>query len=102
MAGEPTTGALRTVIEHLYDGDRYLDSCCARCGSSAEFNTCDHCGGDGEVEDDDWQNYDPCEPCRGKGGSWHCISPPQWCQEHPLPGREAIPSTALRAEEWNL
>lgn len=76
---------------------------CARCGSSAAFDRCDNCD-DGQCEDDDWQNYEgytyTCHWCRGRGGSWHCISSPEWCKEHPLPGREHIESTAMRPEAW--
>lgn len=75
---------------------------CARCGSSAGFARCCNCD-EGWIEDDDWQ--DPgrlyrCDWCRGTGGSWHCISPPYYCKAHPLPGREHIESTAMRAEAW--
>lgn len=83
---------------------------CARCGSSADFRPCDYCGGEGwnwaEEVDPDPMWYDegesiPCPDCGSTGGSWHCVSSRDWCEAHPLEGREEVESTAFgRAEEW--
>ena len=76
---------------------------CARCGSSAEFVNCANCGGEGEIDrtdDWEWPTIDQCDWCRGTGGSWHCVSSPEWCTAHPLPGREQIESTAMSSDAW--
>jgi hypothetical protein len=82
---------------------------CARCGSSAEFLSCASCGGEGYSHHDCGEDtcccLHPednvvCSACCGEGGSWHCFSTPGFCEGHPLPGREQIQSTALRAEAW--
>lgn len=86
-----------------------VDDCqCARCGSSAEFRDCWNCGGEGETEEEDNEDFGAptvyyrfCEYCQGRGGSWHCISTPEHCEAHPSPGRENIVSTALKSEAWN-
>jgi len=70
---------------------------CARCGSSCGWLECPGCDGDGQVQDfRDWslggliEMYMRCSQCRGKGG-WHsCLSSDEWCEAHPLPGRESI------------
>lgn len=98
-------GALASIIEHE-DGERS----CGRCGSSAEWLRCWKCGGEGldghDCGDDCCACLHPeenvvCDMCRGVGGSWHCVSGPDWCEAHPRPGREQVPSTALRAEAWD-
>lgn len=91
------------------DGDLTREGCqCARCGSSAELRTCWSCGGDGVMDDDvaeydyefdDWEMV-PCSSCGGTGGSYHCVSDPEWCEANPITGREHIASTAIRPEEW--
>ena len=54
------------------------------------------CGGDGFVSEDceDDEDFDlagiPCETCNESGGWWRCLSSPQWCEAHPLPGREGV------------
>lgn len=74
-----------------------MDECpsCPRCGSSADFEMCDQCGGDGWVEspdEDSWafleDELEECGYCLGKGGWWQCLSSYEWCQAHPLPGQE--------------
>lgn len=72
---------------------------CARCGSSAFFEECEACGGDRYVEEDDWDGFEGgpmriCDDCHGRGGWWGCVSSRDWCEAHPLPGREGIESTA--------
>lgn len=77
------------------DGSGFFEDCqCARCGSSCSFHDCDNCGGEGEIEDSDWQfegEYHRCDWCRGAGGHWSCISGEKWCRENPMPGREDQP-----------
>lgn len=82
---------------------------CARCGSSCEFVRCGNCDEFGYShhncgEDSCCCLYPDdnvvCSWCDGRGGSWHCISGPDWCNANPLPGREGIDSTALNAEAW--
>jgi hypothetical protein len=80
-------------IEFFRVGDDE-DCQCARCGSSTIWFDCDNCGGEGEIEDDDWQcegEYYRCDWCKGKGG-WHrCGSSKAFCEAHPMPGRENQP-----------
>jgi hypothetical protein len=106
---EPRRAGILGGIEYFrVPGRPDLEAQCARCGSSVEWNPCGSGCDDGWVESDDWQDFDdedsdqPCGDCGGRGGSWHCLSTPEWCEAHPLPGREQIPSTALRSEVWNL
>lgn len=85
------------------------DCQCARCGSSCEFLRCFNCGGEGYSHhacgEDTCCCLHPednvvCTWCAGTGGALHCISTPALCQADPLPGRESIESTALRAAAW--
>lgn len=82
---------------------------CGRCGSTAEWLSCWYCGGDVWVDHDCGEDCCAClypEPnvtcawCGGGGGSWHCISTPEWCEAHPMAGRENVKSTALTARAW--
>lgn len=89
-------------------GGREENECqCARCGSSAEPVSCWNCRGDGVVEHFGWDIHEDktylvaCDWCRGVPTTWHCVSSPEWCRANPLPGREHIESTALRAEAWS-
>ena len=73
------------------------DEQCARCGSSVIFEDCERCGCEGFVDDElefDYEvmDYDikPCPDCRGRCGYWRCLSTPEWCQAHPLQGREDV------------
>ena len=92
---EPTE--IRDGIEFGNNWER-----CARCGSSAFFETCEWCGGDGWVDSDDWEDFPdegggpmrPCPECQDGGGWWCCVSSRDWCEAHPLSGREGIESTA--------
>jgi hypothetical protein len=77
---------------------------CARCGSTAIWEDCWNCGGDGEVEDTrDWslgglfEMYERCGHCGGSCGWYYCCSGDEWCQLHPMPGREGIQRGAI---EW--
>lgn len=106
-----TTLEIRAGIEWytvaLEDGCEETDCMCARCGSSAGPVECWNCHGEGVVEHDAWDPGDDepylvaCDWCRGNSTSWHCVSSPEWCNAHPIPGREHIESTALRAEAWS-
>jgi hypothetical protein len=81
------------------------DCQCARCGSSCAYVRCCNCS-DGEVYHESWDGcgegyYVRCDWCQGKGGSWHCISGPEWCNANPSTGREHVESSALNSEAWN-
>jgi hypothetical protein len=103
-------------IEWFAVRGRHDEECqCARCGSSCAFLRCGNCGGDDEALGssciDDLchggecihgdSGFIRCDWCHGAGGWWHCCSGPAWCEANPLPGREHITSTALRADAWN-
>ena len=91
------------------------DCQCARCGSSCEFLTCWNCGGDDEALGSDCiddlchggecihgdSGFIRCDWCGGAGGAWHCISSPEWCNAHPMVGREGVTSTALNPHAWS-
>lgn len=78
---------------------------CARCGGDAEFFECDDCGGEGETApgalyemDPLWYDEDatePCSLCHGRRGWWRCCNSGDWCDAHPLPGRESVASNTL-------
>lgn len=91
-------------IEYWFTDDG--EECqCARCGSSTSWLSCWDCSGMGGYDDDGWDGMDEvwatCDECHGAGGSQHCISGPEWCEAHPLPGRDNIQSTALKPEAWH-
>lgn len=104
-----TTSEIKDGIEFYeftrHDGVVENETACARCGSSAYWDDCEWCGGEGEIERDaHWGDYladDPdygtCPSCRGTGGAWHCLSSRAWCEAHPLIGRDHIASTAYTA-----
>lgn len=90
-------------------GDVQHEAQCARCGSSVTWVRCGNCV-DGYSHHDCGEDtccclYPEdnvrCDWCRGAGGSWHCLSSPDWCAAHPMPGRERIESSALSSEAWN-
>ena len=79
---------------------REWDAQCARCGSSVVHVQCYDCWWDGFCGDDD----DPflprairCGACNGAGGWPACCSDAEWCNAHPLPGRESVERGAV---EW--
>ena len=78
------------------DFDRDWDVQCARCGSSLEFEICDACGGDGVVEEEDYEMcdtfYERCPMCDGKVGLACCLSSDEYCDDNPIEGREHIES----------
>jgi hypothetical protein len=80
---------------------RHWDCQCARCGSSMSFEPCDYCGGEGWIEDDDWQadegDGQNCETCQGEGGHWACCSSVEWCEANPGGGRAALKRGTI---EW--
>lgn len=71
---------------------------CARCGSSADYERCDHCedGFDGhDCGEDCCCCLEPeenvvCQICEGHAGWYWCLSSPEFCEANPLPGRERI------------
>jgi len=73
------------------------DTQCARCGSSTVWEDCCNCGGEGYIEDDDWQCPEtrPCDWCKTTGGFPLCCSGEEWCTANPIPGREAITHGAI-------
>lgn len=67
------------ATEHLEEIEQ-----CGRCGSSAYATTCELCPSLG------WY-IDPnpnCPHCDGTGTVWLCASSAEWCEAHPLPGRD--------------
>ncbi len=112
--GERLVGEIRGGIEFFKIGDRDEEQC-ARCGSSVEWVSCWQCSGEGSLGSaciDDLCHGEeecihgdravlPCDICRGSGAFPHCISSPEWCEGHPLPGREQIKSTAMNAAAWS-
>ncbi len=90
-------------IEYFWIGDEQ-DVQCARCGSSCYPVDCSQCGGEGFTEDEDDWDSDPnalcrCDICSGEGGWSRCCSSREWCEAHPMPGREMIASTARQTWE---
>lgn len=87
------------------DGKQY-DCQCSRCGSSMDYKHCEMCDGDGYDGHDcgedccmclNPEDNVPCDTCGGKGGWYRCFSSPEWCQSHPLPGRE---NNSRNLPEW--
>ena len=79
------------------DGQDY-EPRCARCGRDVDREHCDHCEdgySDHECGEDTCcclrpELNVPCEICEGKGGWWRCMQSGDWCEAHPLPGRDHI------------
>ena len=109
----PTTAQLRAArdfpdgIEQIVGLDQEDGAQCARCGSSVHYVRCWDCGDEGVTHHDCGEDtcccLHPeanvgCETCGGEGGSLHCVSGPEWCNAHPLPGREFVKSSALSTE----
>ena len=95
---------VKNGIEFYKVGD--VEDCqCARCGSSTFFRSCDNCGGEGviEADEDDWQGFDHdqrCDWCHGNGGWYRCLSSKDFCEKHPMPGREDQPVMGCEAHEY--
>ena len=92
-----------------HDGHQDEDCQCARCGSSCGFLRCGNCDEDGFSHHDCGEdccccrypeNNVRCDWCKGAGGWWNCLSTPEFCNAHPLPGRDHIKSSALNSEAW--
>ena len=90
--------------DHPHDGNEW-DCFCARCGSSLTFEQCENCedgyshhdcGEDCCVCADPYPNV-PCDVCEGRGSWPVCLSSAEWCEAHPMPGREKIPRST---PEW--
>ena len=86
--------------------NRRWENQCARCGSSVTYEDCTNCGGEGVTDHDCGEDcccclYPednvPCDICDGEGGWWQCLSSPEYCEAHPLPGREKVKRGAI---EW--
>lgn len=72
---------------------------CGRCGSSIHFTECVDCDGAGVMylgneEDPDDTGYE-CPECEGDGFYAFCVSAGDWCQDHPRPGCEHVPSGTI-------
>lgn len=78
---------------------------CGRCGCDVERVLCERCGGvgqtaPGELHDEDPLWYDDgdveqCNDCQGVGGWWRCCNSADWCEAHPMPGREKVSGGTL-------
>jgi hypothetical protein len=88
--------------------DAFTDFCCARCGSSIAFETCEHCGGSGadghECGEDCCSCADPednvaCGICGGDGHYGVCLSSAEWCEANPRPGREGVERSTVEEFE---
>ena len=76
------------------------ESKCARCGSSAPTDDCEHCGGEGVTGHDCGEDCCCCAApedkvvrgiCWGRGFFESCCSSADYCEAHPMPGRENTP-----------
>lgn len=76
---------------------------CGRCGSSITFEDCPNCGGEGYTSHDCGEDCRCCEYpednvvcdiCRGSGSFPLCLSSKEWCEAHPMKGRENIPRSS--------
>lgn len=85
------------------DGQEY-ETQCARCGSSIEWEPCDACGGDGFYGHDCGEDCCAClypddnvrcDICEGRGGWERCLSSADYCEQHPMPGRESVHRSAV-------
>lgn len=85
---------------------REWDAQCGRCGSSIDWVDCELCGGEGYSEHDcgddtccclEPENNLACASCGGAGGFNTCLSSREWCDDHPLEGRERVGSAT---PEW--
>lgn len=73
---------------------------CGRCGSSLTWEDCQNCGGDGLTGHDCGEDSCCCllpednvlcDICHGEGIFPHCLSTQEWCEAHPMAGREITP-----------
>lgn len=82
-----------------------MSDTCGRCGSSVTFEDCWDCGGDGVVGHDCGEDtccclYPEdnvrCGTCLGEGSRAVCLSSPEWCEAHPMPGCEKVPRGTVK------
>ena len=95
------------IADHPPNDGREWDCQCARCGSSTGTEDCSNCiegyshhncGEDSCGHADDPYNYNVrCDWCRGRGFYRFCLSGEEWCNAHPMNGREEIRHGAI---EW--
>ena len=86
------------IAPHPPGDGREWDNQCARCGSSAYFEDCYNCDCGMRHHDcgEDCCCYEypepnvRCDVCRGEGGWWRCMSGATFCEDNPLPGRDAV------------
>lgn len=67
-----------------------VDYQCRRCGSSLDWEQCATCEATGDL---DWVTAlgrRNCPTCRGSGRMPTCLSTREYCDTHPLPGRDHI------------
>lgn len=92
----------------MADNDTEQTASCARCGSSADWDQCTNCGGEGVDGHDcgedccaclDPEDNVPCQYCRGEGGGYCCLSSDAWCEANPLPGCENIEGGTVKWSE---
>jgi hypothetical protein len=104
----PVGGSLTRLVGHDHPQDgRNWDCQCARCGSTLEWEGCGACDGEGitgpgELYEQDplWydeDDYEPCHQCDGEASYPICVSSEEYCQAHPMPGREETPR---HTPEW--
>ena len=105
MTERPARLPEKYCTEPKNDG-RMWETQCARCGSSACWEECEYCCGEGFVGHDcgddccvciDPEDNIPCPCCRGRGGWWTCVSGREYCDANPLPGREGVKRGVI---EW--
>lgn len=93
------------IADYPPNDGREWDCQCARCGSSAGRVDCESCD-DGYVDHDCGEDccccLDPepnvvCDCCHGTTGWYACLSSEDWCEAHPIAGRESVERGAI---EW--
>jgi hypothetical protein len=79
---------------------------CGRCGSSISFHDCPNCGGEGYTSHDcgedccccaEPEDNVPCDVCNGDGTFARCLSSPEWCEAHPMAGRETTERSTVES-----
>ena len=90
----------------MADGPDCEYPACARCGGSADWERCDHCGEtgmDGHDCGDDCcccrypEDNVPCQVCDAAGGWWRCGNSLEWCSSNPMTGCDEVPRGTF---EW--